>query len=103
MSNHNSRRLWKTAAATIAGAVLAMSYSVAPATAAPLVDGSQTGSITVHKFERPSTPSGLPNNGTAVDTTANPTHTFTAAATRFQQVDDPTPVSPPTDEAAPAA
>ncbi|GAA2862041.1 SpaH/EbpB family LPXTG-anchored major pilin [Paenarthrobacter ilicis] len=69
MSNPNSRRLWKTAAATIAGAVLAMSFSVAPATAAPLVDGTQKGSITVHKFERPSTPTGLPNNGTSVDTT----------------------------------
>ncbi|MEV4953121.1 SpaH/EbpB family LPXTG-anchored major pilin [Paenarthrobacter nitroguajacolicus] len=68
MSNPSSLRLWKTAAATIAGAVLAMSFSVAPASAAPLVDGDQTGSITVHKFERPSTPTGLPNNGTAVDT-----------------------------------
>ncbi len=68
MSNPSSLRLWKTAAATIAGAVLAMSFSVAPASAAPLVDGDQTGSITVHKFERPTTPTGLPNNGTAVDT-----------------------------------
>lgn len=69
MSNPLSRRLWKTAAATIAGAVLAMSFSVAPASAAPLVDGTKTGSITVHKFERPATPTGLPSNGTAVDTT----------------------------------
>jgi len=69
VSNHHTGRVWKTAAATIAGAVLAMSFSVAPASAAPLVDGDQTGSITVHKFERPSTPTGLPNNGTSVDTT----------------------------------
>lgn len=69
MSNLSSRRLLKAAAATLTGAVLAMSFSVAPAQAAPLVDGSQLGSITVHKFERPSTPTGLPNNGTAVDTT----------------------------------
>ena len=69
VSHHNSGRLWKTAAATIAGAVLAMSFSVAPASAAPLVDGDTTGSITVHKFERPATPTGLPNNGTSVDTT----------------------------------
>ncbi|MEV7663395.1 SpaH/EbpB family LPXTG-anchored major pilin [Paenarthrobacter sp. NPDC089316] len=68
MSNPSSPRLWKAAAATIAGAVLAMSFSVAPASAAPLVDGDQTGSITVHKFERPATPTGLPSNGTAVDT-----------------------------------
>ncbi|MET4541807.1 fimbrial isopeptide formation D2 family protein/LPXTG-motif cell wall-anchored protein [Arthrobacter bambusae] len=69
MSNHSSRRLLKTAAATITGAVLAMSFSMAPASAAPIVDGDQTGSITVHKFERPATPTGLPNNGTVVDTT----------------------------------
>jgi fimbrial isopeptide formation D2 family protein/LPXTG-motif cell wall-anchored protein len=66
---NQSSRLWKTAAATIAGAVLAMSFSVAPAQAAPLVDGDRLGSIIVHKFERPATPTGLPNNGTAVDTT----------------------------------
>lgn len=68
MGNQSSRRLWK-AAATLTGAVLAMSFSVAPAQAAPLVDGDQLGSITVHKFERPSTPTGLPNDGTEVDTT----------------------------------
>lgn len=45
-----------------------MSFSMAPASAAPIVDGDQLGSITVHKFERPTTPTGLPNNGTAVDT-----------------------------------
>jgi fimbrial isopeptide formation D2 family protein/LPXTG-motif cell wall-anchored protein len=69
VSNQSSPRLWKTAAATIAGAVLAMSFSVAPASAAPLVDSDQRGSITIHKYERPSTPTGLPNNGTIVDTT----------------------------------
>ncbi|WGM22905.1 SpaH/EbpB family LPXTG-anchored major pilin (plasmid) [Paenarthrobacter sp. OM7] len=69
MSNRSSRRLWKTAATTIAGAVLAMSFSIAPASAAPVVDDTKTGSITIHKFERPPTPTGLPNNGTAVDTT----------------------------------
>jgi fimbrial isopeptide formation D2 family protein/LPXTG-motif cell wall-anchored protein len=69
VSNLNSRRLWRTVAATMAGAVMALSFSVAPATAAPVVDGDQTGSITVHKYERPSTPTGLPNNGTEVNTT----------------------------------
>lgn len=47
---------------------MAMSFAVAPASAAPLVDGGQTGSITVHKFERPSKATGLPNNGTQVNT-----------------------------------
>ncbi|WP_247044009.1 SpaH/EbpB family LPXTG-anchored major pilin [Arthrobacter rhizosphaerae] len=69
MGNQRSGQVWKTAAATIAGAVLAVSFSAAPASAAPLVDGDRLGSITVHKFERPSTPTGLPNDGTAVDTT----------------------------------
>lgn len=69
MSNLSSRRFWKAAAATMIGAVLALSFSVAPAQAAPLVDGTKLGSITVHKFERPPTPTGLANNGTAVDTT----------------------------------
>lgn len=31
-----------------------------------MVDGSKTGSITVHKYERPATPTNLPNNGTQV-------------------------------------
>ncbi|WP_159699298.1 SpaH/EbpB family LPXTG-anchored major pilin [Arthrobacter sp. 18067] len=68
MSTPRSRGLWKTAAATMAGAVLAMSFSITPASAAPIVDGTRTGSISVHKFERPANPTGLPNNGTAVDT-----------------------------------
>jgi len=33
-----------------------------------LPDPSRTGSITMHKFEAPSSPTGLPNNGTVVDT-----------------------------------
>ena len=53
----------RTVAATIAGAVLAMSFSVAPASATPLVDGDQTGSITIHKFEKPDAGGGGGNNG----------------------------------------
>lgn len=69
MSLNNKRGLWRTTAVALAGAVLASSFAISPASAAPIVDGSQTGSITVHKFERPSTPTGLPANGTQVDTT----------------------------------
>ena len=50
----------RTLATAIAGAVLAMSFSVAPASAAPVVDGDQSGSITIHKFEKPPRP---PING----------------------------------------
>jgi fimbrial isopeptide formation D2 family protein len=44
-----------------------MAASAAPA--ASTVDASQTGAIIVHKFEQPSTPTGLPANGTVQDTT----------------------------------
>jgi len=44
--NLHSRRLWTTVAATTAGAVMALSFSVAPATATPVADGNQIGSIT---------------------------------------------------------
>ena len=43
--------------------------SIGPAAAAPLVDPNAVGSITVHKFEKPADPTGLPNDGTSVDTT----------------------------------
>jgi fimbrial isopeptide formation D2 family protein/LPXTG-motif cell wall-anchored protein len=48
--------------------VVAGTAAAAPASAAPLVDPDQLGSITVHKFEAPDSPSGLPSNGTEVDT-----------------------------------
>lgn len=68
MSLNKKRGLWRTTAVALAGAVLASGFAMAPASAAPIVDGGKSGSITVHKFERPSTPTGLPNNGTQVDT-----------------------------------
>ncbi|MBN9188081.1 MAG: SpaH/EbpB family LPXTG-anchored major pilin [Microbacterium sp.] len=67
--NRPRRRAWRvgiTAAAVAAVAVLGLA---APASAAPLVDPNATGSITVHKFQTPDTPTGLPNNGTQVNTT----------------------------------
>lgn len=68
MSIRTSRRLWRTAAATFIAAALALPLSMVPASAAPVVDSSKTGSITVHKFQRPSAPTGIPNNGTEVAT-----------------------------------
>ena len=41
----------------------------APAAAQQNIEPTETGSITVHKFEEPDTATGLPNDGTAVDTT----------------------------------
>lgn len=70
MTIHPKKNLLRSAAAVVAGAVLAMSFAAMPASAAaPLVDGTIKGSITVHKYERPDTATGLANNGTVVDTT----------------------------------
>lgn len=61
----SSRILRAVRAGVTAIAVVAVAaLGAAPAHAAPTVDGSQQGSITVHKFERPSAATGLPNNGT---------------------------------------
>ncbi|GAA3893893.1 SpaH/EbpB family LPXTG-anchored major pilin [Leifsonia kafniensis] len=69
MNTHPKKKnLWRAAAAVLAGAVLAMTFA-APASAAPLVDATQKGSIAVHKFEQPKTSTGLAHNGTQVDTT----------------------------------
>lgn len=53
MINQRASRHWRAATAALAGAVLSVSLSVAPASAAPVINSDQTGSITVHKFEKP--------------------------------------------------
>ncbi|WP_344043983.1 SpaH/EbpB family LPXTG-anchored major pilin [Nocardioides panacihumi] len=60
----------KTLVLAIAAIGLALLGLAGPATAASpsLPDPSKTGSINIHKFETPDTPTGLPNNGTAVST-----------------------------------
>lgn len=71
MSGHPPRRLRSLAAAVGAaalGAVLALG-AVAPASAAQNIDPDATGSISVHKFAQPDVATGLPNDGTQVDTT----------------------------------
>jgi fimbrial isopeptide formation D2 family protein/LPXTG-motif cell wall-anchored protein len=56
--------------AVMAVAMLAILGTAQSASAAnPLPDPSETGSINIHKFATPDSPTGLPNNGTAVDTT----------------------------------
>lgn len=66
MRNPNRVRLWRATSAALIGALLAMFAMVAPASAAPTVDGNAKGSITVHKFEMPNKATGLPHNGTQV-------------------------------------
>ncbi|QQQ63227.1 SpaH/EbpB family LPXTG-anchored major pilin [Paenarthrobacter ureafaciens] len=61
MKSHFPGRAWRSATALLLGSLLA--FSITPtASAAPLVDADQTGSITVHKFEKP-TKGGGGNNG----------------------------------------
>ncbi|AIY00898.1 hypothetical protein ART_1299 [Arthrobacter sp. PAMC 25486] len=61
-------RLASTLGVVAVGAALAFG-SAAPASAAQNIDPEAKGSITVHKFQEPNTPTGLVHDGTAVDTT----------------------------------
>jgi fimbrial isopeptide formation D2 family protein/LPXTG-motif cell wall-anchored protein len=69
VKSHAIRRAVRAGVAAAAVAAIAAVGLAAPAQAAPLVDPTAVGSIAVHKFERPETPTGLPNNGTVADTT----------------------------------
>ncbi|MCC3265626.1 SpaH/EbpB family LPXTG-anchored major pilin [Arthrobacter gengyunqii] len=57
---------WRSATALAAGVLTALLGVSAPAHASPVVDATQQGSLTVHKFHKPDAATGLPNNGTAV-------------------------------------
>ena len=57
---------WRSAAALTAGVLTALLGVSAPAHASPVVDATQQGSLTVHKFHKPDTATGLPGNGTEV-------------------------------------
>lgn len=61
-------RLAATVGTVAIAATLAFG-SAAPASAAQNIDPAAVGSITVHKFAEPTTPTGLGNDGTEVDTT----------------------------------
>lgn len=62
----NTPKKWRgtRAAAAVLAAGLAALTLAAPAHAANLVDPDAQGSLTIHKFEAPETPTGLPSNGT---------------------------------------
>lgn len=59
-------RLTRWAVAAL-GAMTLGALTVAPASAQPNIDPDATGSITVHKYEEPAEPTGLPNDGTELD------------------------------------
>ncbi|WP_136707104.1 SpaH/EbpB family LPXTG-anchored major pilin [Agromyces sp. H66] len=62
--NRSSHTGWRVAVAAIAAGAIAALGAALPASAAPLVDPDQPGSLTIHKYEQPGGPTGLPNNGT---------------------------------------
>lgn len=67
-SKPHRRRLLGATGALALGVAVALA-GAAPAFADPNIDPDAEGSITVHKLEQPDSPSGLPNDGTEVDTT----------------------------------
>ncbi|HJX78639.1 SpaH/EbpB family LPXTG-anchored major pilin [Glutamicibacter sp.] len=84
------RRIAVSLGALLAGTSLVLTAAI-PASAAQNIDPDATGSITVHKFEEPTTPTGLDNNGTAIDTSGlTPISgvTFTAQQVDIDLTDD---------------
>lgn len=62
------RRMFATFGALVAGTALAFGSATPAAAAQNDIDLGASGSITVHKFAEPTTPTNLPNDGTAADT-----------------------------------
>ncbi|MFC4223818.1 SpaH/EbpB family LPXTG-anchored major pilin [Lysinibacter cavernae] len=64
MNTQKTRRTLSAIAAVAVGAVLALGAgSTASAVSASTIDPSQTGTISIHKFKKPTTATGLPNDG----------------------------------------
>ncbi|MCW4466132.1 SpaH/EbpB family LPXTG-anchored major pilin [Glutamicibacter sp. MNS18] len=61
------RRIIAALGVFVAGTAMTLGSTV-PASAAQNINPEATGSITIHKFEEPTTATGLPNNGTQQDT-----------------------------------
>jgi len=66
MTTETTRGLRATGAALAAAALVVLGLST-PAVAAVLIDPDAEGSITIHKFQTPNIPTGLPNDGTEID------------------------------------
>lgn len=65
MNTPNKRRGSRAAAALLAAGIAALALGAPASAATPnLVDPTATGSLTIHKYEAPETPTGLPNDGT---------------------------------------
>ncbi|MBT2475260.1 SpaH/EbpB family LPXTG-anchored major pilin [Microbacterium sp. ISL-103] len=73
MNTDNTRRGSRVAAGLLAAGVAALTLAAPASAATPnLVDPDATGSLTIHKFEAPETPTGLPNDGTEQDVALSP-------------------------------
>lgn len=65
MNTPTTRRGSRVAAAVLAAGLAALAFAAPAHAATPnLVDPDATGSLTIHKYEAPVTPTGLPNDGT---------------------------------------
>lgn len=69
MRSNEPRRGWRVGLGLAVATAIAALGSVGTASAAPLVNPDALGSITVHKFEAPVTPTGDYSDGTIKDTT----------------------------------
>ncbi|WP_158231541.1 SpaH/EbpB family LPXTG-anchored major pilin [Microbacterium sediminis] len=90
MSARLTRRMkaLATGAGALALGVLIALGATAPANAAPEVDPAATGSINVHKLAQPDSATGLPHNGTQVDTTGlTPLEGVTFSVQRVTDID----------------
>ncbi|MBD8535592.1 SpaH/EbpB family LPXTG-anchored major pilin [Plantibacter sp. CFBP 13570] len=64
MTNPAQRRLLRAAAATLVGGALALgSVGSAYAATSSTIDATQSGSLTIHKYEQPKSPTDLPHDG----------------------------------------
>lgn len=73
MNTPNTPRGSRVAAGLLVAGVAALTLAAPASAAAPnLVDPNAVGSLTIHKFEAPETPTGLPHDGTEQNVALNP-------------------------------
>ena len=73
MNTPHTPRGSRVAASLLIAGIAALTLAAPASAAAPnLVDPDASGSLTIHKFEAPESPSGLPNDGTEQDVALTP-------------------------------
>jgi fimbrial isopeptide formation D2 family protein len=82
------RSVWRGGGAVAALAAIAVGLFAMPAHAAQNIDPGAEGSITIHKFAEPTSPTDKPHNGTEVDTTGlTPLEGVTFTVQRVTDID----------------